>query len=225
MGRKPLDKVRSQDINKQKRIVEKVLPFVLMHGIKFYTIDELAKIANISKATFYQQFPSKDVLIESLVDYVLLDILSIEKVLSNKAIDVIEKYFTAISIFFQSTQGLSTTFLADIKVSTPHVWQKIEQFILYCTQLIALVYEEGKAHGVFRDINTDFLMTTDKLFFMHLSDPDFLQQSGLNFQAAFNEYFRMKCYALLIYKSEDTNAKIESMIQQFLFNHNQNFKS
>ncbi len=225
MGRKSLDKARSQDVKKQTRIVEKVLPFVLMNGIKFYTIDELAKIASISKATFYQQFPSKDDLIAAIVDYVLQDILNIEKVLNNKDMDVIEKYFTAIGIFFQSTQGLSTSFLSDIKTTTPKVWDKIEQFIMYCSQLIAMVYDEGKASGVFRDVNTEFLMSTDKLFFLHLSDPDFLQQSGLNFQAAFNEYFRLKCYALIVYKTEEDNTKIENLIQRFLVSYTQNFKS
>jgi len=215
VGRKPLDKHRNQNVLKQKRIVEKVLPFILMNGIKYYTTEDLAKLANISKATFYQQFPSKGELVSSIVDYVLQNILDIEVILNNRESDIIEKYFSAIRIFFQSTQGLSTAFLSDIKTTVPEVWHRIEQFIMYCTQLISAVYDEGKAHGVFRNVNTDFLMATDKLFFLNLSDPDFLQQSGLNFQEAFNEYFSMKCYALIITHNDDDFSRIEQMIQDF----------
>ena len=66
MGRKPKDKERVDDPYLKETWVKELATLYLQHGLGKFTMDKIAKKLNISKATLYKYFASKDEIIDAV---------------------------------------------------------------------------------------------------------------------------------------------------------------
>ena len=74
-------------------ITQKALFYFMQHGFKSFTMDNLANSLGISKKTLYEQFASKNELVEAALDYALeMSCYQIDKFVSGKG-SVIENVF------------------------------------------------------------------------------------------------------------------------------------
>lgn len=197
MGRKSVKKKRNTNPVKREKYVKLLMPIFQVHGLNAYTMDDLALELGISKATFYHHFSSKDEIISAILKHILYGIKEFEPIVMDESIPFIDRYFRALQILSENTQGISNVFLADLKDGYPQLWSLVDQFSEYSISTLKSFYDAGKRNGQFNDVHTAILAASDRMFFHILSDPKFLIENNMTLQEAFQEYFKLKCFGMI----------------------------
>lgn len=139
-------------------IVPRALGYFLQYGFKTFTMDDLAHNLGISKKTLYEQFASKQILVDACLDYALeMSCKRTELFLAGEG-SVIENIFMGqkeIENFFNMKSGRP---LWELKRYFPKTYERMDvasakSDTLFIDQLI----EKGLKEGFFREnINIKF---------------------------------------------------------------------
>ena len=214
MGRKSVRKKRNTNPLKQEKYITMLLPIFQEHGLNKFTMDDIASELGISKATLYHYFSSKDEIIASILKHILYGIREFEPIVMDEDADFIDRYFRALQVLYQNTQGISNIFLSDLKEGYPQLWVQIDQFSEHSIQVLKTFYDSGKKKGFFHNIHTAILTASDRMFFHTLSDPTFLETNKLTMREAFEEYFKLKCFGLLPTEDESQVKRVIKVLEE-----------
>jgi len=197
MGRKSINKDRLYDQRKKEKWVRKLIPHFKNEGLLGYSMDQLASYLEISKATIYNHFKSKDEIIESVIDLKIRELSGLNDYLQNQNLPFLVRYYKGIQYFTSRLSDFSNVFLNDLQKVYPEQWCLFSDFQNECIQSIKKYYQEGIENGVFNRINLSLLVMSDKVFFQLLSVPEYLEELNITLEKAFEEYFKMKFNGLL----------------------------
>ncbi len=198
MGRKPLDKERVDDPFVKDAWVKELATLYLQYGLGKYTMDMIAKKLNISKATLYKYFASKDEIVDAVIQYKIQEIISFESLLGDDNIDFSERFFDIIKKASIMLAEISGQFLHDTKIKHPELFNKLNTFQDRALVAAEKFYQQGIETGVLNNINPKILALTDKMFIQAVSNPRFLQEHGISIKEAFDSYFLMKSKGIFI---------------------------
>ena len=198
MGRKPLDKKRVDDPFVKDAWVKELATLYLQYGLGKYTMDMIAKKLNISKATLYKYFASKDEIVDAVIQYKIQEIISFESLLGDDNIDFSERFFDIIKKASIMLAEISGQFLHDTKIKHPELFNKLNTFQDRALVAAEKFYQQGIETGVLNNINPKILALTDKMFIQAVSNPRFLQEHGISIKEAFDSYFLMKSKGIFI---------------------------
>lgn len=216
MGRKPVTKERIDNPQQKEEWARVLLPVYIKNGLKKLSMDEVAKQLNVSKATLYKHFSSREEIVEVALVVKLNDIGSFKEMLFDENQPYIDRYFNSIHLFFAEISGISTEFLLDLKNLYPEIWKRVEFFREYAATLLKAFYSKGIKGGVFNDIDPAILVLNDKMFFDAISDPEFLMQNGLSLQKAFRDYFTLRTQGLFKNSMPELSTKIDDFIGEVM---------
>ncbi|MCB9032384.1 MAG: TetR/AcrR family transcriptional regulator [Chitinophagales bacterium] len=197
MGRKPVNKKRNNNFEKKDLYLNQLASVFKEHGISKYNMDTIAKELGVSKATLYHYFKSKDEMLELITINILQKISDAEKILKDKSLKYIDRYYHAIDLISQNISDISTVLLEDIRNYYPRIWKDIQAVIDYLSELLENYYNEGKTNKLFNDIDTKVLVLTDRLFFDAISDVDYLKKNKMSLQLLFDNYFKLKAFGFI----------------------------
>ena len=142
----------------KKDITQKALTYFLRYGFKTFTMDDLANSLGISKKTLYEQFASKNELVEATLDYALeISCYQAENFVLGDG-SVIENVFRN-QKEVQSLFDLSSTKpIWELKKYLPKTYERMEiEFTKSDERFIDKLLEKGWEEGLFRkDINVSF---------------------------------------------------------------------
>jgi AcrR family transcriptional regulator len=197
MGRKALKRERKTDLGKTSSWADILFPFFQENGIKGITMNKVAEVLNKSKTTLYDYFRTKEELLEFLIDKQLMQIETFSAILEDQKLSFVERHMKALEHLALHISGISTVFLADLRLHHPELWQKIEQFLDFASGILEKFYKQGISKGEFKNINPSLLVMSDRLFFRTLADPDFLTDADLTIKQAFEQYLEVKFFGLV----------------------------
>lgn len=197
MGRKSINKTRSNSVAKKDELIQRLIPFLQEKGLQGITMDNMATAMDISKATVYKYFQSREEILAAVIAFKLEEIKHFEEHLNNVQVEYLDRYKNAVQYLSANISDITNLFLADLKTFFPHLWQLIEAFKDYCMNALKSYYNEGIRKGYFNKINPEIMVMTDQFFLDKLTDPDFLVTHKLSIKEAFDEYFRMKFYGIM----------------------------
>lgn len=197
MGRKSTDKKRNTNELKREKYLNLLTQTFKLHGLRKYTMDSIAKELNISKATLYQYFKSKDEMVEIILERVIFQLRNFEKIAQNQELPFEERYYQIIELFAGVISDISNIFLEDLRNDYPKLWKDVQNFIEYTSEVLFVFYDSGKKAGVFKDINSAVLAMTDRMFFNAIADVEFLNKNKLTLKQAFEEYYKVKCFGFI----------------------------
>ncbi len=197
MGRQSVAKERIKDPKKREDWIEQLLPHFIERGIKEVPIDEVTSILGKSKATVYKHFESHHEIVAMVIAKKLNDLKHFQPLLADTSKGYQERYVLAVAYVSKHLGDVSNAFLSDLKAIYPDLWEFINAFKQMALSELRVFYISGIAYGTFEDINPDLMVLSDELFFDVLTNPEFLAEKGLNLQAAFESYFRMRFYGIL----------------------------
>ncbi|HNF49629.1 MAG TPA: TetR/AcrR family transcriptional regulator [Chitinophagales bacterium] len=197
MGRKSTDKKRNTNELKREKYLNLLTQTFKVHGLRKYTMDSIAKELNITKATLYQYFKSKDEMVEIILERVIFQLRDFEKIAQNQNLSFEERYYQIIELFAGVISDISNIFLEDLRNDYPKLWKDVHNFIEYTSEVLFVFYDSGKKAGVFKDINSAVLAMTDRMFFNAVSDVEFLNKNKLTLKQAFEEYYKVKCFGFI----------------------------
>jgi AcrR family transcriptional regulator len=197
MGRKAIDKQRNTNPVKRDLYQARLAAIFKKHGLKKYNMDIISKELGLSKATLYHYFSSKDEMVASILNDVLLKLRDVEPVLTDASQGFADRYYRGLQLISENISDISNHLLADLRDEYPRLWKEVQNFIDYLAELLRDFYEQGKKAGVFRNIHTSMLVLSDRLFFDAITNVEFFDQHGLTLQEAFDQYFNMKSEGFL----------------------------
>jgi AcrR family transcriptional regulator len=197
MGRQSVEKTRIKDPKKRDAWVEQLLPHFIQNGIKATPIDEVVSISGKSKATIYKHFESHHEIVSLVIASKLNDLKHFVPILGDSSKTYQERYVLAVAYISKHLGDVSNVFLSDLKEIYPDLWNLINSFKLLALIELRTFYISGIQDGTFEDINPDLMVLSDELFFDALTNPEYLTSKGLNLQAAFESYFKMRFNGIL----------------------------
>ena len=139
-------------------ITQKALTYFLQYGFKTFTMDDLANSLGISKKTLYEQFASKNDLVEATLDYALeMSCHQVDKFVSGEG-SVIENLFRSQREVQNLFNFNSSKPIWELKKYFPKTYERMDmEFIKSNALLIDKLLEKGWEEGLFRkDINVSF---------------------------------------------------------------------
>lgn len=139
-------------------ITQKALTYFLQYGFKTFTMDDLANSLGISKKTLYEQFSSKNELVEATLDYALeMSCHQVDKFVSGEG-SVIENVFRNQREVQNLFDFNSTKPIWELKKYFPKTYERMQiEFTKSDARFIDKLLERGWQEGLFRkDINVSF---------------------------------------------------------------------
>ena len=197
MGRKSVSKQRNQNPKRKKKYLLRLMPIFYEYGLKELSMDDISEKLEISKATLYNYFATKEEMVAGILDHVLGEIGFFEAILEDKQRSFLDRYFSSVSLLTQSIAGISNLFLSDLQILYPDLWQLVRNFRDYAASVLQQFYDEGKELDIVSNLSTDILVLSDRLFFDALTEPKVLAANNLTIREAFQEYFELKCFGML----------------------------
>lgn len=197
MGRKSVDKVRTNNPEKRRGLALELMPLLERQGLAGLTMDGLASMVNRSKATIYKYFRSREELLDLALRLKLERIRDFVPLLMDVEQPFLDRYFRAVQFFLEQLSTISNAFLADLRRLFPNIWKQVDQLLEYSAQVLQEYYQEGILNGILINIHPEMLALSDRFLFQEICNPVFLQAGQLTIHTAFEEYFRMKFFGLV----------------------------
>ncbi|WP_433745762.1 TetR/AcrR family transcriptional regulator [Falsibacillus pallidus] len=212
-------KLEPEDKQKMRRIYAgKILNVVRTKGFTSMTIQELADLMNISRASLYNYFSSKEDVIMELTNYCLTYIEDAGETILNEDLPYpirLQKVFeqAVFSAFYTST-----IYLNDLKKSCTSLYE--QKIISRKKQMDAArqFYHKGMEAGVFHKLNPSILIMQDEVVLEKMLNTSYLAQEGLSLKQALFDYYEAKKIQIVkpefIHEEED--AAIEGVVDYIL---------
>ncbi len=166
----------------RERILEAAEELFLRHGFSAVTMDELAAHLGMSKKTLYQHFPSKDGLIEEVLDKSFAKLFAeLDAVLEDEARDHTEKVDQYLSIVTGRYGMLSSAVLRDLQKSAPTAFRRFQALQRGGLETrFRKLLSDGIEKGVFRaDIDVRILIRMVQSMVAGVLSPEALSELSL----------------------------------------------
>ncbi|SEM64199.1 TetR/AcrR family transcriptional regulator [Paenibacillus sp. OV219] len=204
----------------------KLLHPIKTNGLHNLRMDDIAKAMDLSKATLYKYFPSRDEIIERLTALIVKYVIG-----GGADVDLIEGSCDGYIEGFQSTfsQTLlianygTEIFFRDLREIYPQLMASIDVAISERNARLRKFYERGMAEGYLNSLNATLLILEDELMFRHLLDPMYLMKNNLTLRNAIGDYYQIKklqWFKPNIYASFDDTLmmdKIEHLVRKVTY--------
>ena len=170
------------DKNEQSKehILEQGFETLIHDGIKFFTVEALAARLGMSKKTIYKFFPSKEIIIEKIVEHFTG---MVERKLSKivkSDIDPIEKFTNFMDFIIDKLSQVSMDRMIEVKNRYPIVWGKIEAFRISLIKDFASIFIEAQEKGYARkNLNMNIVATIYMNIINSTFQPEFFIKNNL----------------------------------------------
>ena len=168
MGRKAVLKKRKPITNKVKNWLSDLLIKIQYENLEDLTIDDLAKLAGISKSTVYEYFKSKEEILSAACKTKVEVLVNELALLRGENISTNELYEKFVELFANGTSDISIGFLQSIKKYYPNAWVLIESFIESYLDLLKMQYTKGMSEGIYTKTSIELLINIDKIFVLQV---------------------------------------------------------
>jgi len=164
----------------KEQILEQGFETITQDGLRFFTVESLAAHLGMSKKTIYKYFPSKEILIEKIVDYFTGMIERKLKNIVTSDANPIEKYTKITDFIMGKISRVSMDKVIEIKNRYPIVWKKIEDFRQGLIQDFATIFIEAQEKGFARkDIDMNIVATIYMNIINSTFQPEFFLKNNL----------------------------------------------
>ena len=145
----------------KEEIVKRALNDFMQYGFKTFTMDDLASKMGISKKTLYEHFPSKNDLVEAVLDYALdMSCKNVDAFVQGDG-SVIENVYRNQKKVKEMFNINSDRPIWELRKYYSKTYERMEiEFAKSDTRFIDKLLEKGWQEGLFReDINVNFYKT------------------------------------------------------------------
>ena len=169
-----------KDNQSKEQILEQGFETITQNGVKFFTVESLAAHLGMSKKTIYKFFPSKELLIEKIVDFFTGTIERKLKQIVESDMDPVEKFTKIMDFIMDKISRTSMDKIVELKNRYPVVWKKVETFRQGLTQDFATIFIEAQEKGFARkDIDMNIVATIYMNIVNSTFQPEFFLRNNL----------------------------------------------
>lgn len=217
---------RYQDPEGKMKFVAKLLYPFKSSGFQTLRMDDISKYMDISKATLYKYFSSKEEIVTLAVELLIYKVVEQYKQYLN-APDVAlgQKFQNTFSQTIMIVNYVSDPFLNDLREILPEQYEKLEAAISLRNERLREFYEAGMESGAFYRQNAALLIIQDELMFRSLINPAYLMKRNLTLRSALYDYYLIKKRQLFTSQTAENvddnamNDKMELLVKKLMLGH------
>lgn len=185
-------------------------------GFNKISMDEIASHLHISKKTIYKYFPSKNTLIESLIDRNCEYHYENEIRILNQNSNVIEKIIGMIQFNLNDFSRFSEKWLNDLQIHTPELWNKYMRFKNEKhVKHFKKIFVQGRKEKLLKDIPLDLILNGIETIVKGVLHTDFLKTSKLSFKQALNYSIDILISGILTLKGFEIYEKEKKLLKLY----------
>ncbi|MEX2513348.1 MAG: TetR/AcrR family transcriptional regulator [Cyclobacteriaceae bacterium] len=143
----------------RQKIIQVALDQFLVYGLRAVTMDDIAKNSGVSKKTIYEEFSSKEELVNVAFEVALKEDECNFDMMMDMEEEVIDHLLRMIQYLRERFTKMNPIVLHEIQRFYPVCWNKLETFKReHALNGIIRILEKGKLSGDFRkEINSEIL--------------------------------------------------------------------
>ena len=192
------DGQQGQQQETRNKYLTRLLPGVKQRGFSHMRIDDIVRSMDISKATFYKYFSSKEDVIEQVVELIVSFLRQTTETLGDESSSYMLRFQHAFGQAVLIASYLSDAFLLDLRQVFPPLWERLKQIQRERQQQVQQFYEQGVAAGVFQPVNPILMMLEDELVLRTIMDPAFLMEHDVTLKTMLYDYYILQKYQWLV---------------------------
>ncbi|MDF2962292.1 MAG: bacterial regulatory s, tetR family protein [Paenibacillus sp.] len=204
--------VENQQDKIRNKLLKKLISSVMKDGFQSLRMDDIAKYMDVSRATMYKHFSSKEEVIEGVVR-IFVDY--IEK-LEDRNLEDDEKSFGVWfqQLFEQSVSlvgKITDVFLKDLQAAYPDLYDVLKGTLNKREQQTLKFYQDGKNKGIFNQINEKFILLQDDILLREIINVKYLLYNQVTIQQVLYDYYHFK--KIQLFKAEKISIVDDSKIE------------
>ncbi len=161
-------------------------------------MSDLAKRLGVSKRTLYENFTSKEALIEAIIEHFFKQIQEKEdEILQNKDLDPIEKLKATAMILPNDPRLMYISKFYEMKQYYPKQWRMVQSWVNEWKPEEKLI-KEGIESGKLRKVNSVILRQMIVESIMALVDRNFLMKNDITLREALHDMVDIILHGLVI---------------------------
>jgi AcrR family transcriptional regulator len=199
-----VDQMSEKRKSTKDKLIHKILPYVQKQGFSLLKMDDAAKYMDISKATMYKYFASKDEIIECLVEQCVNytaklafeeapQKLTPAQLLRPTHEDLMlygETFAKAFKISIKMAFYLTDVFLQDLNTAYPDLSATLSQAVERCQKRFIVYLDNGMELGVFHRMNSGILLIQLDVVLRRLLDPKLLMLHNMTLKQALLDFYQ-----------------------------------
>lgn len=177
----------TSDRNKILRFAESKF---LKEGFYKTSVDEIARELGVSKNTIYKYFPTKNLLLESVVENVIGSRKQKIKEIIRTDKNAIEKFVSLLIFLNENLNELGPKFFRDAQIHNPALWIKIDSMrekLMYAN--LSKVIEQGKKEKLIRDFPSQIILRIFISSLRSVVNPEFIMKNHFSLEGALDYTF------------------------------------
>ena len=185
------------------RIMTAAMEELNEYGIRF-TMANLASRLAISKRTLYEHFDSKEVLIESIVDVIIMDMQTQRmRILEDTQLSLKEKLLKMLSVRPAAFIKLEDRVKLDLRRQFPGLWKRAHESAEAQWDMIDEVLREGIETGCFRPIYVPVVRKLLQGAVNEISEYDFLLEQRKTFHEMIGFITDIVIYGIMLPEKQE----------------------
>jgi AcrR family transcriptional regulator len=177
--------------------IKKILKVIRTRGFLSLSIQEIAQLMNMSRASLYNYFSSKEDILMELNDFCISYIHEAGQMISNTDLAYSQRLQKVYEHAVLSAAYSSEIFLKDLQISCMSLYEKKKQSRKEQMAAIHTFYQNGMEAGFFNELNPTLLMMQDETVLNKLINTSFLMDEELTLERALYDYYLAKCFQVL----------------------------
>jgi len=206
-----------KNLNRNKYF-EKIKPVFRKNRFSQLNMDDIARHMDISKATMYKYFSSKDEIIKMFVDHCVDYFKSGEKAMNDENLSYAERFQLSYEQSLKAAVYMSDILLQDLKEIYPNLLD-----IVAAAQQERLInfkgfFDSGASSGEFNPINPVMFLVQDDVVLRRILEPSFTIQFDITLKKALMDFYRIKKHQLFTPNALEkvNDAAMEKRIAQVI---------
>ncbi|WP_042208205.1 TetR/AcrR family transcriptional regulator [Paenibacillus durus] len=204
--------MENQQDKAKNKLLKKLIPSLMKDGFQQMRMDDIAKFMDVSRATMYKNFSSKEEIIEGVVR-IFVDYIEQLEDRTNEDDD------RSFGVWFQQLFEQSVTlvgkisdvFLKDLQMVFPEMYDVLKTALNKREQQTLKFYRDGKNKGIFNPINEKFILLQDDILLREIMNVKYLLYNQMTIQQALDDYYQLK--KIQLFKPEKISLVDDSRIQ------------
>lgn len=201
----------------RRSYAEKIVETIRTKGFMTLTIQDLAKLMGISRASLYNFFASKEDIILEVTEIYIDYLTRTNDFISNPRYPYSQRMPTVFEQAAFSAVYASEIYLHELKMICPSLYERKKQLADERILTLQTFYENGIIDGDFNLLNPALIIAQDDAALRKILNSNFLVEEGISLEDSMYGYYKIMKYrtfahALLVTSKDPYIDKVVAVI-------------
>ncbi|WP_248924138.1 TetR/AcrR family transcriptional regulator [Paenibacillus hamazuiensis] len=202
----------------KNKYFDKIKPVLRKIRFSQINMDDMARHMDISKATLYKYFTSKDEIITMFVDHCADYLKMADAAVADEAISFAQRFRHSYEHSLKTVIYMPDILLHDLRELYPHLYEKLMLAMQDHIRSMQRFIDAGAEAGVFRRVSASLYVVQDDAVLRRIFEPSFSIQFDVTLKQALVEFYLLKKHQLIVPEMLHTvdDAEVERDITQII---------